>query len=56
MNLGTNERFEVALALDEEIPANPGELVGPAFCHLQGKLLHLAAVDQHKSSSPVPCT
>ena len=30
---------------------NPSELVRPVFCHLQGKLLHLLAVDQHRSSS-----
>ena len=48
-----DELLEVSFALDEEGTADPGELVSPVFCHLQGKLLHLRAVDQHKSSSPV---
>src|ERR1019366_9680993 len=50
----TNELLEVPFAPDEEVTADPGELVRPVFCHLQGKLLHLFAIDQHKSSSPVP--
>src|SRR5512139_2860673 len=41
----------VSLALDEELTADPSELVRPAFRHLQGKLLHLLAVNQHASSS-----
>ena len=53
MNGIANELLEVPFALDEEATADPGELVRPVFCHLQGKLLHLSAVDQHKSSSPV---
>src|SRR5664279_3294722 len=46
-----NELLEVSFTPDEEVTADPGELVCPMLCHLQGKLLHLSAVDQHKSSS-----
>jgi hypothetical protein len=44
-NVIADERLEVHFALDEEVPANPGELVRPVFCHLQGKLLDLPAVN-----------
>src|ERR1035441_892027 len=54
VDLVTNERPEVRFALDEEPTANPGEFVRPVFGHLQGKLFHLCAVNQHRSSSSVP--
>src|SRR3974377_651880 len=49
-----NELLQVRFALDEEFTADSRELVRPVFCHLQGELLHLSALEQHRSSSPVP--
>ena len=54
MDLVTNKCPEVPFALDEEALANPRESVRPVFRHFQGELLHFRAVDQHKSSSPMP--
>jgi hypothetical protein len=40
-----NKLLEIRFALGEEITANPGEFVCPAFRHFQGKRLHLPAID-----------
>src|SRR5258708_2686060 len=50
----TNKRPEIRFALDEEFTTNPCKLMRPVFCHLKCELLDLGAVNQHRSSSPVP--
>ena len=49
-DVGANEFFQIAFALDQEVAANAGKLVGSVLRHLEGELLHVFAIDQHTSS------